>query len=159
MQVPRLILDSLDQLGADDFKRFWWNLTQPVLDGCRPIPKSCLENKDRPDVVSRMIDSYGEELAVNVTVEILKRMNLNNEAEKLQNIRPAAQPPPPTPPSSSSGLTPPAGATNCAQDRSAIVASNITVSAGGIVNMTINTQNARPGEGSESCCVVFTPNV
>ncbi|XP_075941440.1 NACHT, LRR and PYD domains-containing protein 3-like [Anarhichas minor] len=155
MQVPRLILDSLDQLGADDFKRFQWNLTQPVLDGCRPIPKSCLENKDRPDVVSRMIDSYGEESAVNVTVEILKRMNLNNEAEKLQNARPAAQPPPPTPPSSSSGLTPPAGATNCAQDRSAIVASNITVSAGGIVNMTINTQNARPedadvGETSEN---------
>ncbi|XP_031734216.1 NACHT, LRR and PYD domains-containing protein 3-like isoform X3 [Anarrhichthys ocellatus] len=88
MEVPRLILDSLDQLGADDFKRFWWNLTQPVLDGCRPIPKSCLENKDRPDTVSRMIDSYGEESAVNVTVEILKRMNLNNEAEKLQNARP-----------------------------------------------------------------------
>ncbi|KAK9540957.1 hypothetical protein VZT92_003373 [Zoarces viviparus] len=88
MEVPRLILDSLDQLGADDFKRFRWNLTQPVLDGCRPIPKSCLENKDRPDTVSRMMDSYGKESAVNVTVEILKRMNLNNEAQKLQNARP-----------------------------------------------------------------------
>ncbi|XP_068558771.1 NACHT, LRR and PYD domains-containing protein 3-like [Cebidichthys violaceus] len=88
MQVPRLILDSLDELGADDFKRFRWNLTQPVLDGCRPIPKSCLEKEDRPDVVGRMISSYGEESAVKVTVEILKRMNLNNEAEKLQNAGP-----------------------------------------------------------------------
>ncbi|KAM6951927.1 protein NLRC3-like [Lycodopsis pacificus] len=35
-----------------------------------------------------MMDSYGEESAVNVTVEILKRMNFNNEAEKLQNARP-----------------------------------------------------------------------
>ncbi|XP_068574307.1 NACHT, LRR and PYD domains-containing protein 3-like, partial [Cebidichthys violaceus] len=104
MQVPRLILDSLDELGADDFKRFRWNLTQPVLDGCRPIPKSCLENEDRPDVVGRMISSYGEESAVKVTVEIMKRMNLNNEAEKLQNTgpagSPAAQNPPPTPSSS-----------------------------------------------------------
>ncbi|KAM6941312.1 NACHT, LRR and PYD domains-containing protein 3-like isoform 2-T2 [Lycodopsis pacificus] len=121
MQVPRLLLDSLDQLGADDFKRFRWNLTQPVLDGCRPIPTSRLENKDRPDVVSRMTDSYGEEAAVNVTVEILKRMNLNNEAEKLQNARPV-----------------------CAQDRSVIVDPNITVGDGGIINMTINTQNSRP---------------
>ncbi|KAK9531143.1 hypothetical protein VZT92_010585 [Zoarces viviparus] len=103
MEVQFLIRDSLVQLGADDFKTFRWYLAQPVLDGCRPIPKSYLENKNQEDTVSRMIDSYGKESAVNVTVEILKRMNLNNEAEKLQN--------------------------------------------------------ARPGEGSESCCVVFKPNV
>ncbi|KAK9536068.1 hypothetical protein VZT92_005881 [Zoarces viviparus] len=163
MQVPRLILDSLDELGADDFKRFCWNLTQPVVDGCRPIPTSCLENKDRPDVVSRMIDSYGEESAVNVTVEILKRMNLNNEAEKLQNARPAgstaAQNPPPTP-SSSSVWTPAAGATVSAQGGSVIVAPYIAGGGADVsLSININTQNAPPGEGSESCCFVFTPNV
>ncbi|XP_068558808.1 pyrin domain-containing protein 1-like [Cebidichthys violaceus] len=151
MQVPRLILDSLDELGADDFKRFRWNLTQPVLDGCRPIPKSCLEKEDRPDVVGRMISSYGEESAVKVTVEILKRMNLNNEAEKLQNAGPAgstaAQNPPPTPSSSSSssssssGCSPAAGATVCAQGRSVIVAPNIEGGGAGVsINMNINTQ-------------------
>ncbi|KAK9514422.1 hypothetical protein VZT92_027890 [Zoarces viviparus] len=143
MKVPHLILDSLDQLGADDFKRFQWNLTEPVLDGCWPIPKSRLENKDRPDTVSSMMDSYGEESAVNVTVEILKRMNLNNEAEKLQNSLPAAQNPPPTPSSSSSssGWTPAAGATVSAQHGSVIVAPSITGSSAGSVNININTQN------------------
>lgn len=84
MRVPLLILDTLDELGADEFKRFVWNLTQPVLDGCQPFRKGHLENTNRQDTVSKMIESYGEESAVNITVEILKRINHNNAAEKLK---------------------------------------------------------------------------
>ncbi|TDH15780.1 hypothetical protein EPR50_G00012470 [Perca flavescens] len=148
MQVPLLILDTLDELGADEFKRFRWNLTQPVLDGCQPIRKGHLENADRQDTVSKMIDSYGEETAVKVAVEILKRMNHNNAAEKLKKTYPggstAAQTPSPTPPSSSSsssssGLTAADGATVCAQGRSVIVAPNITGTSSGVsINMNIN---------------------
>ncbi|XP_078127005.1 uncharacterized protein LOC144531008 [Sander vitreus] len=147
MQVPLLILDTLDELGADDFKKFQWHLTQPVLDGCQPIRKGHLENADRQDTVSKMIDSYGEETAVKVTVEILKRMNHNNAAEKLNKTggSTAGQPPPPTPPSSSSssssssGLTSTAGATVCAQGKSVIVAPNITGTSSGVsINMNIN---------------------
>ncbi|KAA8595296.1 pyrin [Etheostoma spectabile] len=145
MQVPLLILNTLDELGADDFKRFWWNLTQPVLDGCQPIRKGHLENGDRQDIVSKMITSYGEETAVNVAVEILKRMNHNNAAEMLKKTyaggSTAAQTPPATPPSSSSssGLSSTAGATVCAQGRSVIVAPNITGTSSGVsINMNIN---------------------
>lgn len=84
MQVPRLILDTLDELGAAEFKRFLWSLTQPVLDGCQPIRKGFLESADRQDTVNKMIESYGEESAVNVTVKILRMMNNNNAAEKLK---------------------------------------------------------------------------
>ncbi|KAF1394715.1 hypothetical protein PFLUV_G00004030 [Perca fluviatilis] len=147
MQVPLLILDTLDELGADEFKRFRWNLTQPVLDGFEPIRKGHLENADRQDTVSKMIDRYGEETAVKVAVEILKRMNHNNAAEKLKKTYAGestdAQTPSPTPPSSSSsssGLISANGATVCAQGRSVIVAPNIIgPSSGGVsINMNIN---------------------
>ncbi|KAM9362880.1 pyrin domain-containing protein 1-like [Symphorus nematophorus] len=151
MQVPLLILGMLDELGADEFKRFRWNLTQPVLDGCQPIPKGYLESADRQDTVSKMIDSYGEETAVKITVEILKRMNHNNAAEKLKRSyaggSSAAQNPVPPPSSSSSssssspGLTPAAGASVCAQGKSVIVAPNIQGTSSGVsINMNINTQ-------------------
>uniref|UniRef100_UPI0037E70E9E uncharacterized protein n=1 Tax=Semicossyphus pulcher TaxID=241346 RepID=UPI0037E70E9E len=84
MEVPPLILDTLDELGADEFKRFRWYLTQPVLAGCEPIRKVYLESADRQDTVSKMIDGYGAESAVNVTAEILKRMNHNSAVEKLK---------------------------------------------------------------------------
>ncbi|XP_049900340.1 pyrin-like isoform X4 [Epinephelus moara] len=159
MQVPLLILDTLDELGTDDFKRFRWNLTQPVLDGCQPIRKGHLENADKQDTISRMIDSYGEQTAVNITVEILRRMNYNNAAQKLKqayaggstggNLAGAAtaQNTHATPPSSSSssssslGLTPAAGASVCAQGKSVIVAPNISGTSSGVsINMNINTQ-------------------
>lgn len=149
MQVPQLILDTLDELGTDEFKRFRWNLTQPVLDGCQPIRKGYIENADRQDIVSKMIDSYGEETAVNMAVEILRRMNLNKAAEKLKQAYAgestggptAAQNTQPTPPSSSSGLTPAAGASVCAQGKSVIVAPNISGTSSGVsINMNINTQ-------------------
>ncbi|XP_049427233.1 caspase b-like isoform X1 [Epinephelus fuscoguttatus] len=153
MQVPLLILDTLDELGTDDFKRFRWNLTQPVLDGCQPIRKGHLENADKQDTVSRMIDSYGEETAVNITVEILRRMNHNNAAQKLKQAyaggstggSTAAQNTHATPPSSSSssslGLTPAAGASVCAQGKSVIVAPSISGTSSGVsFNMNINTK-------------------
>ncbi|TMS23885.1 NACHT, LRR and PYD domains-containing protein 6 [Larimichthys crocea] len=144
MQVSLLIIDTLDELGTEEFKRFRWNLTQPVLAGCEPIRKGHIENADRQDTVSKMIESYGEEMAVNVTAEILKRMSHNNTALKLKKAyaggSTAAQNPLPTPSSSSSmDLAPAAGASVCAQGKSVIVAPNIQgTSAGVSINMNIN---------------------
>eukprot|EP00064_Thunnus_orientalis_P010903 superscaffoldBa00001520_g10932 len=132
MQVPQLILDTLDELCANDFKRFLWNLTQPVLDGCQPLRKGHLENADRQDTMGKMIDSYGEESAVNITIQILKRINHNNAAEKLKKAYAA---------SSSSGVAPPASSSVCAQGGSVIVAPHIDGSSAGVsINMNINTQ-------------------
>ncbi|KAM8772895.1 uncharacterized protein AB9X84_012654 isoform 1-T1 [Acanthopagrus schlegelii] len=148
MQAPLLLLDTLDELGADEFKRFLWNLSQPVLDGCQPIRRGHLVNADRQDAVSKMIDSYGEEMAVSVTAEILKRMNNNNAAEKLKKAYAGgkdggstAAPPSSSSSSSSSGLTLPAGASLCAQGKSVIIAPNIHGTSSGVsINMNLNTQ-------------------
>lgn len=84
MQVPTLLIDTLDGLSNSEFKRFHWNLTQQVLEGCKPFRKGQLENAEREDTVTKMIESYGEESAVYVTAEILKRINHNNAADKLK---------------------------------------------------------------------------
>lgn len=84
MQVPPLLLRTLDDLGDSDFKTFKWYLTSGASTSYAPIPKSRLENAARRDTVSEMIQTYGEESAVNTTVEILKNINNNLAAEKLK---------------------------------------------------------------------------
>ncbi|XP_053184265.1 caspase b-like isoform X2 [Scomber japonicus] len=140
MQVPLLILDYLDELSGNEFKRFQWNLTQEVLSGCKPFRKGQLENSDREDIVNKMVDSYGEEPAVNVTAEILKRINHNNAADKLKKAYADGKTPPP-PSSSSSDVAPAADASVSAQGGSVIVAPTIHGSGTGVsFNMNIKTQ-------------------
>lgn len=83
---PHKLLGVLEDLREDDFTTFKWYLTMKHLEPCRPIPKSRLEKASRVDTVSRLIESYGEELAVNITVKVLREMNINNAAEKLMTI-------------------------------------------------------------------------
>ncbi|KAF0037086.1 hypothetical protein F2P81_009960 [Scophthalmus maximus] len=85
MQVSHLLLETLEELVDDDFRTFKWYLATDVLDGCRPIPKSRLDKASRTETVTKMIASYCHEPAVKVTVEILKSMNFNDDAEKLKN--------------------------------------------------------------------------
>ncbi|KAL7404457.1 hypothetical protein ABVT39_015048 [Epinephelus coioides] len=86
MSVPQLLLETLEDLGDDaDFEKFKWYLSMDILEGCKPIPKSCLGKAPRTNTVSRMTESYTKESAVKVTVEILRKMGNNNAAEKLKN--------------------------------------------------------------------------
>ncbi|XP_029284687.1 uncharacterized protein LOC115006582 [Cottoperca gobio] len=80
----QLLLETLEDLRSNDFKKFNWYLTINMLDGCKPIPTSRLESQDRTDTVTEMIKSYGGDMAVNVTVEILKKMMNNQDAENLK---------------------------------------------------------------------------
>uniref|UniRef100_A0A668VW76 Pyrin domain-containing protein n=1 Tax=Oreochromis aureus TaxID=47969 RepID=A0A668VW76_OREAU len=84
MQVPELLLEKLQDLTNDDYKTFKWYLTMKIVDSCKPFPRSKLEGQDRMDTVSCMIDSYGETMAVKVSVAILRKMNVNNIADDLQ---------------------------------------------------------------------------
>ncbi|XP_078022246.1 caspase b-like isoform X2 [Epinephelus lanceolatus] len=85
MLVPQLLLETLEELQDDDFETLKWYLSMNILEGCKPIPKSRLGKAPRTNTVSRMIESYGEESAVKVTVEILRKMGNNNAAEKLKS--------------------------------------------------------------------------
>ena len=80
MLVPELLLELMEILDDQDFNEFTSYLLQNVLTGCKPMAKS----SSRHAAVSKMIESYGEEMAVNVTVEILSRMYHNNAGEELK---------------------------------------------------------------------------
>lgn len=84
MLVPELLFEKLQDLTNEDYKAFKWYLAMKMVDSCKPIPKSKLEGQDRMDTVSCMIDSYGEAMAVKVSVAILRKMNANNIADDLE---------------------------------------------------------------------------
>ncbi|XP_070683786.1 pyrin-like [Pempheris klunzingeri] len=138
MLVPELLLETLEELGSDDFKTFKWYLSMKILDSCKPIPKSLLETTFRPETVSTLIDRYGEDLAVDISVAILKKMNNNKAAVELQKTRTAGSS------TSSSAAAPPAPpaaaapATMMAQEGSVIIAPSGTGGTSGSWNITIN---------------------
>ena len=79
------ILDTLGDLGEDDFKKFKWLLQQEgVLEGFPTLKKSRLENADRMDTVDQMHQAYGTN-TMKVTRMVLGKMNQNDLGEKLLN--------------------------------------------------------------------------
>ncbi|XP_062296128.1 pyrin-like [Scomber scombrus] len=109
MAISQSLLGNLEDLRDDDFEKFKWYLTMNVLDSCRPIPKSRLEKASRPDTVTEIIQIYGEECAVKITVEILMKIYNNNAAETLkQAYAVAVDGGEATPSTSCSALAPPA---------------------------------------------------
>lgn len=84
MLASELLLNTLEDVSQDGFETFKWYLTQEVREDCRPIPKSHVEDATRTRTVTKMIENYSEDLAVKITVEILRRQRLNNLADKLK---------------------------------------------------------------------------
>ncbi|XP_076139317.1 NACHT, LRR and PYD domains-containing protein 12-like [Alosa pseudoharengus] len=87
-----LLFRTLDELKAEDLKRFRTYLSERTVEGCEAFPKGKLEDKDATDVASEMKKAYGEEGSVKMTLTILRKMNLNDLADKLE--RPQTQRPP-----------------------------------------------------------------
>ncbi|XP_076137441.1 NACHT, LRR and PYD domains-containing protein 12-like [Alosa pseudoharengus] len=87
-----LLFRTLDELKAEDLKRFRMYLSERTVEGCEPIPKGKLEDKGATDVASEMKEAYGGERSVKMTLTILRKMNLNDLADKLE--RPQTQRPP-----------------------------------------------------------------
>ncbi|KAJ8366601.1 hypothetical protein AAFF_G00348560 [Aldrovandia affinis] len=79
-----LILEILEELKKEDFEKFTFYLNEEVLEGCRPIPQGQLEDKTRTGVVTLMKRSYGDKI-VNITQEILKKIQRNDLVERLEN--------------------------------------------------------------------------
>ncbi|XP_036418214.1 NACHT, LRR and PYD domains-containing protein 3-like [Colossoma macropomum] len=77
------LLDILQELLSDDLKKFQWHLNNGVED-FKHIPKSLMENADIYDTVDKMVESYSPNGAVEITLQILNKMNQNELAEKLR---------------------------------------------------------------------------
>ncbi|XP_042372787.1 pyrin-like [Plectropomus leopardus] len=136
MLAPQLLLKTLEGLRKDDFETFKWYLTMEVLEGCSPIPVCHLEEASRTNTVKRMTENYGEDSAVKITIEILKKLGNNNAAEELKK-KYAASPAAPVAPPAAPVAPPAAPATISAQSGSVIIAPTITGSTAGTWNVNV----------------------
>ncbi|XP_030285402.1 uncharacterized protein LOC115588768 isoform X1 [Sparus aurata] len=147
MSVSQLLVQTLKKLRKDDFETFKFYLSDNILDGCDPILPADLENATQVQTVRNMIDSYGEDSAVKVTLTILKDMNCNGPKQELESRYAAGKPATPAPSSSSSSSSssaaappaaPSAPAAMTAQHGAMIFAPNIVGGTMGAMNVTIN---------------------
>lgn len=82
--VPELLLATLEELVNKELKTFHWYLYSNVLEGFPHIPKSRVDGADRTGTVDLLVQTYGYDSAVTVTVDILMRMKLKLWAETLK---------------------------------------------------------------------------
>lgn len=83
MLVAELLLKILNDMLKEEFQTFKWFLTLDILENCDPIPRSQLQDTSRTEVVDKLLKSYGEETAVKMTAEVLKKMSMNKALQEL----------------------------------------------------------------------------
>ncbi|XP_041640337.1 caspase b-like [Cheilinus undulatus] len=129
MSAQKLLLETLEDLLEDDFKKFKWFLSMEILGHCKPVPRSQLQNASRTDTVDKMVTRYGKETAVNLAVEILCETGNNQAAKTLLSAYKGAESA--TASTSSSAAAPPAAAPAAAAPAAAPAA--ISVSNGAVL--------------------------
>ncbi|XP_066497042.1 sterile alpha motif domain-containing protein 9-like [Hoplias malabaricus] len=82
--VLTLLLECLDDLVQENFKKFKRYLKEPLLSEFKPIPASHLESNERLDIADAIIKTYGEENALKITTCILQKISQNDMAAKLK---------------------------------------------------------------------------
>uniref|UniRef100_A0A8C3FSN0 Pyrin domain-containing protein n=1 Tax=Chrysemys picta bellii TaxID=8478 RepID=A0A8C3FSN0_CHRPI len=79
-----VLLQELDELAEQDFKRFRHKLSEFVFDDKPSIPWCKLEKADTIDAARLLKEHYGPESAVAVAIKIFTSLNFNNSARKLK---------------------------------------------------------------------------
>ncbi|XP_073450797.1 uncharacterized protein [Aquarana catesbeiana] len=82
-----LIIYSLEDLKGCDFKRFRNKLSDFSYGDKHPIPRGRLENADCLITKNLLIDAYGEEGALDVTIHVFTLIDLMGPANDLQKRR------------------------------------------------------------------------
>ena len=76
--MKQQLLETLEDLGEQELKRFHWYLQNPeLLDGFKAIRKCRLEKADRLDTVDVMVEMYTTEHVMEVTSSILEKIKMN----------------------------------------------------------------------------------
>lgn len=82
--VPELLLATLEELVDKQLRTFQWYLCTNDPEGLPHIPTSRVDGVDRLGTVDLLVQTYGYDSAVAVTVDILLRMKLKLWADKLK---------------------------------------------------------------------------
>lgn len=138
MRVPQLLLETLEDMRDDDFKKFKWHLTHEFSDRYKPIPKAHVEDSARIDIITKMIERYGEEDAVKITEDILKRMQQINAAKKLRNAYTAKEERAAEEKGAAASTVTPPSASISAQQESVVIAPVLTNSKAETIIININ---------------------
>ncbi|KAH1171304.1 hypothetical protein KIL84_006922 [Mauremys mutica] len=86
-RISDLLQSVLDNLLQEDFKRFKDKLSHSDFEGKGTIPRGWLENADRTDTKNLLMEFYGGDTAVNVTIEVFTQIDLRDSAAKLREER------------------------------------------------------------------------
>ncbi|XP_053881946.1 apoptosis-associated speck-like protein containing a CARD isoform X2 [Malaclemys terrapin pileata] len=86
-RISDLLQSALDDLLEEDFKRFKDKLSHSGFKGKGTIPRGRLEKADRVDTKNILIAFYGGDAAVDVTIEILAKINVRGPAANLKKDR------------------------------------------------------------------------
>lgn len=79
------ILDALEDLTADEFKKFKLKLLSvPLRDGYGRIPRGALLAMDAVDLTDKLISHYLEAYGAELTALVLREMGMQQTAEQLQ---------------------------------------------------------------------------
>ncbi|XP_068434089.1 NACHT, LRR and PYD domains-containing protein 12-like [Clinocottus analis] len=83
MSHEEFLLGVLQDLGNEEFIHFQWLLKQAeIIEGFPAIPKSRLEKANRHDTVDQMVQTYSLPGALQVTVEVLRKICRNDLVER-----------------------------------------------------------------------------
>ncbi|XP_037389127.1 NACHT, LRR and PYD domains-containing protein 3-like [Pygocentrus nattereri] len=81
--IKEELLHTLENLVEEDLKLFQWHLINTI-EGSTQIPKVHLKNAKRHETVDKMVARLGDHEAVEVTLDVLKKINQNQLAEELR---------------------------------------------------------------------------
>uniref|UniRef100_A0A3B3TAB6 B30.2/SPRY domain-containing protein n=1 Tax=Paramormyrops kingsleyae TaxID=1676925 RepID=A0A3B3TAB6_9TELE len=84
--LAALLMHSLEELTKEELNTFTFYLIHVAYEKYQRIPRGQLENLNRSGIADMMIRSYGEVGALNVMLEVLKKMNRNDLVQRLDNI-------------------------------------------------------------------------
>lgn len=87
MSVKDLLVNSLKELEEAELKELQWRLWND--HDC--ISKSEMENADRLKTVDKMVACFGQEEAVKITVDILRKMKKKQLSKDLEKKHKKAQ--------------------------------------------------------------------
>ncbi|CAM5149454.1 unnamed protein product, partial [Natator depressus] len=86
-RISDLLQSALDNLLQEDVKRFKDKLSHSDFEGKGTIPRGRLENVDTTDTKNLLMEFYGGEAAVDVTIDVFTQINLRDSAAKLRKER------------------------------------------------------------------------